>query len=1136
MSFSHSVNMSIKYCKAKFPVRFTIMGCIFLLVALLILILFGFLPMPAEAESMMNPMNSGGEDRSPVIKDNGTVWTSVSNESGYYGTGIEEYNSTRSRPEVEPSPSSSADIIILNEDHDFIDSSTGNNSGVSSGANVTITQIDYSLFPTIKNYVTVTDAVGNHITGLTEADFSVREDGVNQQFTVLERTGAATNITVALVIDTSGSMSGQRMTDAKDAAKGFISELQPGDRAAVIEFNFSSKVVQGFTGDKDLLIQAVDSLVASGATALYQSIIDTSALLLNEFGTKSMIVLADGDNNRSPSDINLPIAAANNAGVSVYSIGFHISEGSSAEKTLQEISDSTGGRYYRGVTADELSSIYNEIAGTLRNHYEITYTTNNPVRDGTERLVRIGYSGVFNERIYIAPDEEAPPAPTLIAPPDSSNVDGDVTFSWEPVARAVNYQLKVEKVSSGETALLENTVETSLSHTFPVDGTEYRWTVIARGSGGWGPPSEAWTFISGKADNYIPAIYWINTSNGTCLFWDMDVNEDLDKYERTGGETVGVFGIDWVVAGIYDMNGNGHPDIIWENRVDPRGQVLISYMEGSKVVGWEGVGWFGPVWEVVGVADVIGNGRPDIIWQNTQTGLVIISRMEGSKVTRWEGIGVFPIDWRISTAIDLTGNGFPELIWENIEDGRRIASVMIQTTIVRWHDIGQWSSSWQIVAAGDINGDGNNELIWENTVTGVRRISFMNVFVVIRWLEIQTVPIEWRIVGFQRRIVVPVSTPNFEATSININPAAIREEMMPYYPDPDTLASILVDVTEEGSFEVSYTITNTGNARATQDVITNAIVSFDFGLTAHMVGGMFATSVTLEAGESRTIRRTFNGTAGGLWTFILETDNDEVVYMIYVDESVSTGANFAVSFFQIPSEVKATKDYTIRFSVENTGGAAGNQRVKLYEDGNHIAYVDVSLDPGESKNYYITLTATKDVGYAYSYIVESTESSASITVDVIPIVRIAIVDAPWVPPTSPHQNFNNYNSWSPFSSKDVPYKTALNITAYGDVPFAKVIFDVRLGVVEIHGYDDGNWAPGFPYSATWVPGLEDSGWWPPWAYTTPPTPEGFQVDSNFNKTIPLVFITRQFGTDSKAIVVPYVVDANTPYPYQIISN
>lgn len=281
-------------------------------------------------------------------------------------------------------------------------------TGGNGGLNLTYNQIDGSNFPIIHSYVTVTDNQGNPINGLTAANFTVQEDGINESpITVTQMGGGAVPISAALVIDRSGSMDGQPIQDAKTAAKTFVNQMGTNDKAAIISFSTSVSVNQSFTSNKNLLINAINSIYSDGYTAIYDACIEAVNQIHSQSGRKAIILMTDGGDNSSSSSIQEAINSAMQGNVPVFTIGLGLSQGSSEEQQLQQIANNTGGHYYYAPNSSDLQQIYQLISQQLQNQYKITYTTHNTNRDGTTRTVQItaNYQGKSDTKTktYVAP-------------------------------------------------------------------------------------------------------------------------------------------------------------------------------------------------------------------------------------------------------------------------------------------------------------------------------------------------------------------------------------------------------------------------------------------------------------------------------------------------------------------------------------------------------------------------------------------------------------------------------------------------------------------------------------------------------------------------------------------------------------
>ncbi len=275
-----------------------------------------------------------------------------------------------------------------------------------------VAQVDTSGYPEITLYVSVTDANGAPIGGLTKNDFAITEDGQAVEIGEFVGGGSAT-IHTALVIDRSGSMDeSDKIEGAKRAATTFIEQMRPGDQTALVTFNSSTDVEQRFTSDQGQLRDAIQDIDADGGTALYDSVVAGVDLLAQRDGRRALVVLTDGQDCRdssscpdsygSTNSLDDAIAYANNAGQPVYVIGLgnrsSDDDDGIDEGTLRQIAEETSGQYFYAPTANALADLYRSLSAAIQQEYRVTYQSPRPFYDGTRRDIRVEVNGVAAAR------------------------------------------------------------------------------------------------------------------------------------------------------------------------------------------------------------------------------------------------------------------------------------------------------------------------------------------------------------------------------------------------------------------------------------------------------------------------------------------------------------------------------------------------------------------------------------------------------------------------------------------------------------------------------------------------------------------------------------------------------------------
>ncbi|MFN3193208.1 MAG: VWA domain-containing protein [Aureliella sp.] len=152
------------------------------------------------------------------------------------------------------------------------------------------------------------------------------------------------SLAMVLVIDKSGSMGGEKMELAKDAAKGAAELLGPRDQLGVIAFDGQSYWVSDLhsASDKGYIIDRISTIEASGGTSIYPGLSDAyEALSAATAKLKHVILLTDG--HSAPGDFE---GIANDMAASRITLS-SVAVGQSADaELLEQLANTGGGRFY----------------------------------------------------------------------------------------------------------------------------------------------------------------------------------------------------------------------------------------------------------------------------------------------------------------------------------------------------------------------------------------------------------------------------------------------------------------------------------------------------------------------------------------------------------------------------------------------------------------------------------------------------------------------------------------------------------------------------------------------------------------------------------------------------------------------
>jgi Ca-activated chloride channel homolog len=227
----------------------------------------------------------------------------------------------------------------------------------------------------VEVYASVTDARGQPLTGLVKEDFEVSEDGERQVVSAFAAGDFPLTVAVAVAVDRSFSMSGDRLAMVKSAARTFLTELRPRDEATLVAIGSTVDVVAPLSTDRASQLAAVAALDAFGTTGLHDAIVHAIDITEAGRGRRALLLLSDGDDRFSTATADDAVTRARGSDVMIYPI----SMGRSRPPLFVELATLTGGRSAHIRDARALHETMKSIAAELRQQYLLGYVPTRPI-------------------------------------------------------------------------------------------------------------------------------------------------------------------------------------------------------------------------------------------------------------------------------------------------------------------------------------------------------------------------------------------------------------------------------------------------------------------------------------------------------------------------------------------------------------------------------------------------------------------------------------------------------------------------------------------------------------------------------------------------------------------------------------
>jgi Ca-activated chloride channel homolog len=241
--------------------------------------------------------------------------------------------------------------------------------------------------------LTVTDLYGRYVSGLTKNAFSIFDNNQEQEITYFSDSDAP--VSVGILFDVSGSMSGDKINKARTALKRFIGSSHPSDEYFLIAFNSRAQLVLDRTRSGDAVLEKLTLINPKSNTALYDAVyLGLERVTRGSHQKRALLIISDGQDNASRYNFGEVRRLMKESDVVTYAVG--IIDGSDAGSSigmqgqafLDELTSVTGGKSFYPNSDIEMDEIFERIALELRHQYSIGYTPTNFQPDGKWRKVK----------------------------------------------------------------------------------------------------------------------------------------------------------------------------------------------------------------------------------------------------------------------------------------------------------------------------------------------------------------------------------------------------------------------------------------------------------------------------------------------------------------------------------------------------------------------------------------------------------------------------------------------------------------------------------------------------------------------------------------------------------------------------
>jgi Ca-activated chloride channel homolog len=242
--------------------------------------------------------------------------------------------------------------------------------------------------------VTVTDTYGRYVSGLSQKAFTILDEKQPQEITYFSDDDSP--VSVGVIFDVSGSMSGDKIKHAREALAKFIQTSHNSDEYFLIAFNSRAQLLLDKTRDGNAVLDKLTFVQTKNNTALYDACyLGVEKVQRGLHSKRALLLISDGQDNNSRYTFNELRRLLKESDVVLYGIGIlsgsdaNSSLGMEGQGILDELASVSGGKAFFPRSHVEMDDIFEQIALELRHQYSIGYKPSNFSNDGKWRKIKV---------------------------------------------------------------------------------------------------------------------------------------------------------------------------------------------------------------------------------------------------------------------------------------------------------------------------------------------------------------------------------------------------------------------------------------------------------------------------------------------------------------------------------------------------------------------------------------------------------------------------------------------------------------------------------------------------------------------------------------------------------------------------